>query len=71
MKKYVGLTDHPRTSRRDLGNPEDWKLVKEFHSKVQARIWLQKMGADGYEIFQEHDPGWGWGYTFSKPGTEE
>ncbi|VGO13253.1 hypothetical protein PDESU_01809 [Pontiella desulfatans] len=67
MKRtYAGLTDHPRRERIGHGNPSDWTIVKEFHAKAQARLWLQRMKEAGCETDKEV-PDWGWGFTYTLP----
>ena len=59
MTKYAGLTDHPRRCRQEYGNPEEW-----IGTKIQSRIWEQKMHNTGYEG-GKGDPGWGFGFTYT------
>lgn len=64
MTKYAGLTDDPSRSKQEHGNPEGWKIEKEFGTKFQSRIWEQKMRQAGCEGGRS-GPDWGFGYTYT------
>ena len=47
--RYAGLTDEPQKSKRQHGNPRDFRIIQQFTSEAAARQWVKRMLAQGYE----------------------
>jgi hypothetical protein len=64
IERYAGLTDDPKRSKREHGNPKDFSIMQQFTSEPAARLWLSRMLARGYEK-DTRGKGFKYGYTFS------
>ena len=62
--RYAGLTDEPQKSKRQHGNPRDFRIIQQFTSEMAARQWIKRMLAQGYEQYTAGES-WKYGYTFS------
>lgn len=62
--RYAGLTDDPERRKSEHGNPQDFRVVREFTSEYEARLWEKDMLDQGYKG-DIGGAGWRYGYTFS------
>ena len=62
--RYAGLTDDPKRTKREHGNPGDFSVMQQFTSETTAWQWKSRMLARGYEE-DTGGKGFKYGYTFS------
>lgn len=62
--KYVGLTNDPDRRKQEHGNPPDFRVVRQFQSEIEARVWEKQMLARGYRG-DTGGAGWKFGYTYT------
>jgi len=62
--RYAGLTDDLERTKRENGNPRNFRVVQQFTPEAAARQWERRMLARGCEE-NTSGAGWKYGYTFS------
>ncbi|HIJ71937.1 MAG TPA: hypothetical protein HPP87_11335 [Planctomycetes bacterium] len=62
--RYAGLTDEPKRIKQEHGNPRNFGIIQQFRTEAEAKLWVSRMLARGYEK-DTMGKGWKYGYTFS------
>jgi hypothetical protein len=62
--RYAGLTNDPDRRKREHGNTLDFQVVRQFGAEDEARLWEERMLAQGY-AGDAAGAGWRFGYTYT------